>query len=179
MTTTVRVVDGKTQVLDGPYAETKEQLAGYYLIDVPDLDAALSWAARCPGASAVRSRSGRSGSCECRARPTILPQRRLRPSRAAAMASWSPSCRRARGDVAAAEDALAEAFAAALTDWPAGGIPRNPEAWLMAVAPRRLIDAARRRRTQRCRCSIICACWPRNWATPMAGHGNPRPPARH
>ena len=51
-TTTVRVVDGKTQVLDGPYAETKEQLAGYYLIDVPDLDAALSWATRCPGASA-------------------------------------------------------------------------------------------------------------------------------
>ncbi len=37
-------------VLDGPYAETKEQLGGYYLIDVPDLDAALSWAARCPGA---------------------------------------------------------------------------------------------------------------------------------
>jgi hypothetical protein len=49
--TTVRVKDGKTQVLDGPYAETKEQLGGYYLIDVPDLDAALSWAARCPGAS--------------------------------------------------------------------------------------------------------------------------------
>jgi len=49
--TTVRVNNGKTQVLDGPYAETKEQLGGYYLIDVPDLDAALSWAARCPGAS--------------------------------------------------------------------------------------------------------------------------------
>jgi hypothetical protein len=48
---TVRVTDGKSKVLDGPYAETKEQLAGYYLIDVPDLDAALSWAARCPGAS--------------------------------------------------------------------------------------------------------------------------------
>jgi hypothetical protein len=47
----VRVADGKTKVLDGPYAETKEQLAGYYLIDVPDLDAALSWAARCPGAN--------------------------------------------------------------------------------------------------------------------------------
>jgi hypothetical protein len=47
---TVRVADGKTKVLDGPYAETKEQLGGYYLIDVPDLDAALSWAARCPGA---------------------------------------------------------------------------------------------------------------------------------
>lgn len=49
--TTVRVNEGKTQVLNGPYAETKEQLAGYYMIDVPDLDAALSWAARCPGAS--------------------------------------------------------------------------------------------------------------------------------
>lgn len=48
--TTVRVADGKTQVLDGPYADTKEQLGGYFLIDVPDLDAALSWAARCPGA---------------------------------------------------------------------------------------------------------------------------------
>ena len=49
--TTVRVANGKTQVLDGPYAETKEQLAGYYMIEVPDLDDALSWAARCPGAS--------------------------------------------------------------------------------------------------------------------------------
>jgi len=49
--TTVRIASGKTNVLNGPYAETKEQLGGYYLIDVPDLDAALSWAARCPGAS--------------------------------------------------------------------------------------------------------------------------------
>ena len=49
--TTVRVKDGKTNVLDGPYADTKEQLGGFYLIEVPDLDAALSWAARCPGAS--------------------------------------------------------------------------------------------------------------------------------
>ncbi|HKO18115.1 MAG TPA: YciI family protein [Acidobacteriaceae bacterium] len=48
--TTVRTSDGKPQVLDGPYAESKEQLAGYYLIDVPDLDQALSWAARCPTA---------------------------------------------------------------------------------------------------------------------------------
>jgi hypothetical protein len=49
--TTVRVRAGNTEVLNGPYAETREQLGGYYLIDVPDLDAALSWAARCPGAS--------------------------------------------------------------------------------------------------------------------------------
>jgi RNA polymerase sigma-70 factor (ECF subfamily) len=51
------------------------------------------------------------------------------------------------GDVATAEDALSEAFAAALTDWPAKEIPASPEAWLIAVARRRMIDAARRRRT--------------------------------
>jgi len=49
--TTVRLQSGKTEVLNGPYAETREQLGGYYMIDVPNLDAALSWAARCPGAS--------------------------------------------------------------------------------------------------------------------------------
>jgi hypothetical protein len=49
--TTVRIADGKPQVLDGPYADSKEQLGGYYLIDVADLDAAISWASRCPAAS--------------------------------------------------------------------------------------------------------------------------------
>jgi hypothetical protein len=49
--TTVRLNSGKTEVLNGPYAETREQLGGYFLIEVPDLDTALSWAARCPGAS--------------------------------------------------------------------------------------------------------------------------------
>jgi len=49
--TTVRVASGKTEVLNGPYAETREQLGGYYMIDVPDLDTAIQWAARCPGAS--------------------------------------------------------------------------------------------------------------------------------
>ena len=48
--TTVRVADGKPQVLDGPFADSKEQLGGYYIIDVGDLDAALSSAARCPAA---------------------------------------------------------------------------------------------------------------------------------
>jgi hypothetical protein len=49
--TTVRIQNGKSQVLDGPYADSKEQLAGYFLIDVADLDSALSWAARCPAAT--------------------------------------------------------------------------------------------------------------------------------
>ena len=48
--TTVRVANGKTQVLDGPYADSKEQLGGFHIIDVADLDAAISWAARSPTA---------------------------------------------------------------------------------------------------------------------------------
>ena len=48
--TTVRVRGGKTVATDGPFAETKEQLGGYYIVDVPDLDVAVKWAARCPGA---------------------------------------------------------------------------------------------------------------------------------
>jgi hypothetical protein len=48
--TTVRVKNGKTVTTDGPFAETKEQLGGYYIIDVPNLDEAVKWAARCPAA---------------------------------------------------------------------------------------------------------------------------------
>jgi RNA polymerase sigma-70 factor (ECF subfamily) len=48
------------------------------------------------------------------------------------------------GDVAGAEDALADAFTAALADWPVRGVPNNPEAWLLTTARRRQIDAARR-----------------------------------
>ena len=47
--TTLRLKDGKAQVLDGPYADSREQLGGYFVIEVPDLAAALDWAARCPG----------------------------------------------------------------------------------------------------------------------------------
>jgi hypothetical protein len=49
--TTVRVRDGKRHVQDGPFADSKEQLAGYFIIEVPDLDTALDWAARAPSAS--------------------------------------------------------------------------------------------------------------------------------
>ena len=48
--TTLRLRDGDRQVQDGPFIDTKEQLGGYMMFDVPDLDAALDWAARCPAA---------------------------------------------------------------------------------------------------------------------------------
>src|SRR5271168_5398218 len=49
--TTVRAANGAMQLHDGPFAETKEQLGGYYLIEAPDLDSALGWAKKCPAAT--------------------------------------------------------------------------------------------------------------------------------
>ena|SRR5258708_2488713 len=53
--TSVQVTrDGDRIVTDGPFAETREYLGGYYIVDVPDLDAAIDWAARCPGSQVGR-----------------------------------------------------------------------------------------------------------------------------
>jgi hypothetical protein len=56
--TTVRLRESRRHVQDGPFAEAKEQLGGFIIVDVPSLDAALEWAARCPAAA--------SGSVEVR-----------------------------------------------------------------------------------------------------------------
>src|SRR5712691_7672898 len=116
---------------------------------------------RCPGRRAVRapamapSRCVRSGRCSGvgRTGPLETPREGALPAGALA----EDVARRSYGkliaflahrtrDVAAAEDALSEAFAAALSDWPASGVPRNPEAWLLTVARRKATDAERRRR---------------------------------
>jgi hypothetical protein len=52
--TTIRIAHGATRVLDGPYAEAKEQLGGFHLIDVPDFETALAWARRSPSAQRGR-----------------------------------------------------------------------------------------------------------------------------
>jgi len=64
--TTVRIRDGKRTVHDGPYAEAKEMLGGFFVVNVPDLDTALEWAARSPSAG--------SGSVEVR--PVLPPMNR-------------------------------------------------------------------------------------------------------
>ena len=59
--TTVRITEGKRRVQDGPYADTKEQLAGILILELPSIHAPLDWAARCPAAAAAaRLRSGHS-----------------------------------------------------------------------------------------------------------------------
>ncbi len=62
--TTVRQDDGRTEVLDGPYADTKEQFAGYFFVEAPSLDEAIVWAKRCP--------SSKYGSIEIR--PVVDPR---------------------------------------------------------------------------------------------------------
>jgi hypothetical protein len=64
--TTVRVKDGQRMTTDGPFAETKEQLGGFYLIEVKDLDEAIEWGAKCPGAM--------FGTIEVRPVPEFEPQ---------------------------------------------------------------------------------------------------------
>ena len=121
--------DGKTKVLDGPYADTKEQLGGYYMIDVPDLDAALSWAARCPSAAngTIEVRADLADAviaASCSAtRTRARPPRRSRAQSYGKLVAYLAARTR---DVAAAEDALSDAFAAALADWPASGVPQQP-----------------------------------------------------
>jgi len=66
--TTVRWRGGKPLITDGPFAETKEQLAGYYILDCRDLDEALEWAARIPTEC-----QGRSGCIEVRPIATAAP----------------------------------------------------------------------------------------------------------
>jgi len=61
--TTITLKEGEQRIQDGPYADTKEQLGGYFVIDVPNLDVALEWAAKCP--------SARYGMVEVR--PTAFP----------------------------------------------------------------------------------------------------------
>ena len=68
--TTIRVTDDGTDILDGPYADTKEQLAGYFLIDVADIDEAIAWAKRCP--------CSRYGSIEIRPIAETYPRPDLR-----------------------------------------------------------------------------------------------------
>jgi len=72
--TTVRMGDGKTLITDGPFAETKEQLAGYYMLECRDLDDAIEWAARIPTGC-----QGNEGCIEIRPLPEFPPRVPQRP----------------------------------------------------------------------------------------------------
>ena len=146
---TLRVRGGERQIQDGPFADSKEALGGYMVFEVKG-----------------HGRSPRAG--------RLVPRRRQRCGRAAArrryayhvdgmsdahqqvalaaresygrLLAWLTSrC----GSIATAEDALGDALASALDQWPRQGLPQNPPAWLLSVARRRLIDRRRRDTTKK------------------------------
>ena len=124
MATTVRGKDGQAMTSDGPFAETKEQLGGYYLIDVKDLDEALEWAAKMPAMTTASQAA----------------ERVFREEYGRVFASLV----RTFGDFDTAEEAIQEAFVVAVDRWPSGGLPDNPAVWITTTAKRKAIDGRRR-----------------------------------
>ena len=169
--TSVRVRDGQTEITDGPFAVTKEVLAGYYLLECDDLDEALKQAARAAdgalgdgrgapgdarrgvverGARGRRRRVGRgreqpgvSGGVEPAGAVSAAIARAFRDERAIVLATLI----RQAGDFQLAEDAVQDAFEAAVTVWRRDGVPANPGAWITTAARRRAIDRLRRERS--------------------------------
>ena len=109
--TTVRVRDGETQLTDGPFAETKEYLAGFYLVEADDLDAAVEWAARIPSATygsvEVRPMWGGGVGRSMTDEVAVGVERAFREERGAVLATLI----RHLGDFQLAEDAVQDAFA--------------------------------------------------------------------
>jgi len=145
--TAVRVREGKRLLTDGPFAETKEHVVGFYMIDVPDLDSALDWAARVPNA--------RTGVIELRPVRPDRNRRRCGEMRLDVEVAWRSErarlvARLARrfGDLNLGEDAVQDAFAVATATWQRSGVPERPGAWLWTVASRRAVDILRRTSTK-------------------------------
>ena len=145
---------GERIVTDGPFAETREYLGGYYILDLPDLDTAIDWAARCPGARAWRVE--------------VRPIQELRPVMTGGRAAGSVEAvfreERGRllgllvrqfGDLDLAEDVASDAIEAALERWPVDGVPATPVAWLLTTARRKAVDRLRRDKAYAARLAIM------------------------
>ena len=169
--TSVRVRDGETEITDGPFAVTKEVLAGYYVLECADLDEALKQAARMPmarwgtievrpvmsrrrvvehgapgrrrGVGRGREKPGVSGGVEPADAVSAAIARAFRDERAIVLATLI----RQAGDFQLAEDAVQDAFEAAVTVWRRDGVPAKPGAWITTAARRRAIDRLRRNRS--------------------------------
>jgi RNA polymerase sigma-70 factor (ECF subfamily) len=174
--TTLRVENGTRHVVDGPFADSKEMLGGYVILDVPDLDAALEWAARAP---CVTAGLGRDPPCAAaaerlmdRARHDAADQAEVvaRSSYGKLLAILAKRC----GDIAVAEDALGDAFAAALAQWPRDGTPTNPLGWLLTVARRSIGHAAGRRQTAEAAIELVQLLQDEREATVASAFGDER-----
>ena len=153
--TSVQVTQGGERIVtDGPFAETREYLGGYYILDLPDLDAAIDWAARCPGA-----RAGRVEIRPVQADPRIVTSDRPLDSVEAVFREEQgrllATLVRQFGDLDLAEDVASDAMEAALNRWPVDGVPTTPLAWLITTARRKAVDRLRRNKAFATRLAIL------------------------
>jgi hypothetical protein len=140
--TRIRSKAGQIQVTDGPFAETKEAIGGFYLIDCASRRRRSSGPPSFPSARRAISKCGRSGRCsDGLGGAGFLVEHVFRASMAARRLGRAHA-----RDLDAAEETVQEALAAALVHWPVDGLPDNPGAWLMTVARNRARDHLRRRR---------------------------------
>ena len=135
--TVVRETSGDVLTSDGPFAESKEQLGGFWIIEAPDLDAALEWAAEATVACRHPSRSARSRTTERSPMVGAVNaadiERVFRAESGRAVASLV----RFFGDIDIAEEAVQEAFAIAVQRWPEAGLPPSPAGWIITTAKNR------------------------------------------
>ena len=135
---------GETLLSDGPFAETQEQLGGFYLIECDTVDEAIGAAKRIPGALNGIRRGAPDHGVRLTGGGTTAVARVFREEYGRAVATLA----RILGDIDRAEDAIQEAFVIATTRWPADGTPRRPLAWIVTTARNRAIDAIRAERTR-------------------------------
>ena len=141
---TVRVRDGKQVVADGPFAETKELVGGYYVVDRDTIDQAHRRRRTHP------ERALRCGRGAPRRTDVSKPPPLQREAISWLYREWFGRAvgvlARSVGDLDLAEEVVQDAFATALERWPRDGIPDEPGAWIIRTARNRAIDVLRRRR---------------------------------
>ena len=136
--TTVRVRDGEVLTSDGPFAETKEQIGGYFVVDCKDLDEAIEIASKIPTRAWLDRGEADLGDVSADVEAAVARAFRDEWGRVVA------TLIRTTGDWDLAEECAQDAFARALERWPRDGVPRNPGAWLTTTARNRAIDRLRR-----------------------------------
>ena len=170
--------DGAATVIDGPFAEAKELVAGFWIWQVGSMDEAVEWIKRAPfRGTEIELRKilseedfgdslpaeiarGRDGACAQNSPPskvTSATQQTIDAVWRIESARLIAGLARLVRDVGLAEDLAQDALVAALEQWPESGVPDNPGAWLMAVARRRGVDTIRRAVTLSARSSCSVA----------------------
>jgi RNA polymerase sigma-70 factor (ECF subfamily) len=140
--TTVTLAGGEKRVQDGPFAETKETLGGFFRDRCREPRRGAGLGREMPGRPLRQGRDPRL--CHGQRVTDSSVQARAEDVARAAYGKLIAMLASRTGDIIAAEDALADAFVAALRTWPERGIPDRPEAWLLTVAKNRRTDQARR-----------------------------------